>query len=173
MKEQIEKQLHDFVEEICRISYMDGMKDASLSKGELFKREVNKAYRRGLNDAWECARKICTNWCLSDKTLAEIFGNGKTIDDIMREYSASEAIAKIKEYEKKQTDEIKVGDEVYSETSNTKAVVTRVTSWGEYECINSCGAQFVLEKETWNRYWKKTSRHFSQIAEVLKELGGE
>ncbi len=62
------------------------------------------SYQRGLNDAWECAKKIAEREddmrnCFHDIAPAEIFGK----------YSASEAIAKIKEYEDK-SKKIKVGD---------------------------------------------------------------
>ena len=63
-------------------------------------REVGERhYQKGLSDAWEAARKICANWCISDDDLALIFGKGKTIDDIMREFTAPEAIEKLKAYE--------------------------------------------------------------------------
>lgn len=74
-------------------------------------KEIQEVYQRGLSDAWEAARKICANWCISDDDLALIFGKGKTIDDIMREFTATEAIEKIRQYEQKQ-EEIKVGDVV-------------------------------------------------------------
>lgn len=74
-------------------------------------KQVNEAYQRGLNDAWEAARKIVT-W--PDRSLV----NSDTFDldpgeSIFTKYSASEAIAKLKAYEEqKAKDEIKVGDEV-------------------------------------------------------------
>lgn len=58
-----------------------------------------EAYEQGLSDAWEAARKICTNWVLPDSVLSKIFGMDKTIDDIMKESTASEAIEKIRQYE--------------------------------------------------------------------------
>lgn len=59
-------------------------------------------YQCGLNDAWGAARKICTNWVLPDSVLSKIFGMDKTIDDIMKENKASEAIEKIRQYEQEQ-----------------------------------------------------------------------
>ena len=60
-------------------------------------------YRDGLNDAWECAKKIvCTDSC--DRKMNNIFDDdfyyAKT--NILNKYSASEAISKIKEYEEKE-----------------------------------------------------------------------
>lgn len=86
-------------------AYQKGFNSALAVKAEILEMERNVGYEKGLDEAWKSARKICTNWCISDRSLAEIFGKGHTIDDIMRLNSASEAIAKIKEYEEKQKQE--------------------------------------------------------------------
>lgn len=135
------------------------------------KEEVwNARYLKGLNDAWDAAREICTNWVLSDKALSDIFGEGKTIDDIMRDYSASEAIARIKEYEEKRMEEmqeededIKVGDEI--KCGNRLCVVTRVGD-GYMTVVYDNGDGGVLAKEK----CQKTGRHFPKIAEALKQM---
>ena len=65
-------------------------------------------YERGLNDAWECARKIGTeikDGGIDIYTLKEIFGKEATTVSIFRDYSAKEAIAKINTYEDKQKDD--------------------------------------------------------------------
>jgi len=74
------------------------------------KLEEDEYYQRGLSDAWEAARKICTNWVLPDSVLSKIFGMDKTIDDIMKESTASEAIEKIRAYEQEQEEQITKGD---------------------------------------------------------------
>ena len=60
---------------------------------------VDEAYERGLSDAWECARKLCQ--CEDEGGLGnhcgEIFSR-KDFFDIF-DYSAAEAIRKLKEYE--------------------------------------------------------------------------
>lgn len=53
-------------------------------------------YNSGLNDAWEAARKII------DRTSRTINAFGMGVPDIFNRYTASEAIAKIREYEEKQ-----------------------------------------------------------------------
>jgi len=75
--------------------YIDGLNRISDYEDKIRK----EAYEKGLSDAWEAARKICTNWVLPDSVLSEIFGMDKTIDDIMKENTASEAIEKIRQYE--------------------------------------------------------------------------
>ena len=53
-------------------------------------------YERGIHDAWECARKIDTNRDLENYVFGDDLDNG------YRNLSASEAMAKVKEYEEKQ-----------------------------------------------------------------------
>lgn len=75
------------------------------------KRAYQRGYQRGrkdgLKDAWECARKIILER-QDDYTVADtisIFSCNKR--DVILRFSASEAIAKIKEYEEKQNVDIK------------------------------------------------------------------
>lgn len=72
-------------------------------------KEIDEAYQRGLDDAWEAARKIVK---MPDTPYWGVFGEYK--NDLFRKITASEAIEKLKTYEEKQKadDEIKVGDEV-------------------------------------------------------------
>lgn len=70
--------------------------------------ERNDAYQRGLNDAWEAARKITLNTNqggVPTKELAMIFGEFNSCSEIMVRSTASEAVAKLKEYEQKQADD--------------------------------------------------------------------
>ena len=74
------------------------------------------AYQRGLEDAWEAARKISVielNGGLTGKELMKIYGT-MDIHKIYDDNTASEAIAKLKAYEEKQKadNRIEVGDEV-------------------------------------------------------------
>ena len=71
-------------------------------------------YKRGLVDAWEAAKKIALDkedGGLDTVAYCEIFGYGKGFGTILKKFSASEAIEKIRQYEQKQ-EEIKVGDVV-------------------------------------------------------------
>lgn len=129
-------------------------------------KEIDEAYQRGLDDAWEAARKIVT-W--PDRSLI----NSDTFDldpgeSIFTKYSASEAIAKLKAYEEQQKadDEIKVGDVVMVCTDSNKYtfVVTKVNDesvWG----VDADGS--------WN-FWDindvtKTDKHYN-IDKILEEM---
>lgn len=151
--------------------YKQGVNDGSLD----VKMRVDGAYEKGLNDAWECARKIM----LSDEDggiahidIQKIFGG--SYYQAMMNYSPSEAIAKIKEYEEKQkqvADEIKVGDEVYIIMENYPSVVTCIFSESGLDNpkavhITKSGKYAVTPLSQLH----KTGKHFDQIAEVLKQL---
>lgn len=70
-------------------------------------------YENGLNDAWEAARKIALDkedGGLDTVAYCEIFGYGKGYGAVLKTFTASEAIEKIRAYE--QTKEDKNFDEV-------------------------------------------------------------
>ena len=120
-------------------------------------------YQQGLDDAWNAARKIVT-W--PDRSLV----NSDTFDldpgeNIFTKYSASEAIAKLREHEQQKADKIAVGDEV-DYKGMTKYVVT-----GIVDDDTICG--FSLNG-LWNantiKEVTKTGRHFPQVAELFKAM---
>lgn len=133
------------------------------------------SYEKGLNDAWELAKKIilparphCSNFTGSD--LRNIFGVDG-YDNVMSRFSASEALAKFQEYEEKQKEnaELKIGDEIEirAESSIPRMVVTQIDNQyistvdakGDTRCICKNTTTFV-----------RTGRHFPQIEEILKHL---
>lgn len=85
---------------------------------KMIKEIKEEAYNKGLNDAWELARKLYDNKC---DELGKIFGIWDSFYEIIRNCTPQEALAKLKSYE---DSKIEVGDVVliYGE----EAVVTRV-----------------------------------------------
>ena len=81
----------------------------------IFDKGYGDGHEDGLNDAWECARKICK---MNYETRREALGvddDHDLLGKIFNTFAASEAIDKIKRHEEKQKqadNEIKVGDEV-------------------------------------------------------------
>lgn len=130
-----------------------------------------KTYEDGLNEAWECAKKIeapTVEGGLSGQELALIFKDGATLYKVFKNYSAREAVTRIKEYEEEQKKaaEIKIGDEV-TDNDGWNGVVTYISPDGEYLVVTlQDGSALRWEKE----HFKKTGRHFPQIAEVLKQM---
>lgn len=104
MKDKTIKNAMNGIEKIIRDVYSQGYND-----GIEFSNEAHACtgdYECGLNDAWECARKMMLSdedggIALSD--ILKIFG--MTQYSAIKRFSASEAIAKIKEYEEKQKQE--------------------------------------------------------------------
>lgn len=141
---------------------------------KMYRMLMDKSYERGLNLAWECAKKIATDMTIENlKSCGLIFDGEYEPEEyeysceVINKYSASEAIAKIKEYEehKKKDEEIKVGDEVvyldrvFVITSIVKnEYIIGFDSNGEY-----CSYHYKTKL-------KKTGRTFPQIVEVLKQI---
>lgn len=126
-----------------------------------------KTYEDGLNEAWELARKIV---CMpsdggeSEEWLENTFGTERT-DFILKDYSASEAIDAIENYEK-----LKVGDEVIDKYG-WKRVITKTHNSGEITIMGCNGEFYECCEKAWRMSeFKKTGRHFSQIEEILKQL---
>lgn len=122
--------------------------------------EVEKAYNKGLNDAWELARKIFTTDCA---TLQKVFGHSDEGQIIMTN-EPQEALAKLEAYEKEQN-EIKVGDIVYNDDTMEEGVVTHIDNDEVFMLYDdgSCG----------NTYGNltKTGKHID-IQSVLEQIGG-
>jgi len=151
--------------------YKDGKADTPFTDTE---EAEEKAYNRGLNDAWECARKLVHPRLggYTEEQKQRIFGEYVSSDSILQNFSASEAITKIKEYEDKQKQDakIKVGDEVYSDAFDDKGIVTHITA-DKVACVCIiCNGSTMMKVGTIGLH--KTGRHFPQIAEVLAELRG-
>lgn len=123
---------------------------------------MSKTYEDGLNDAWELARDIITLPNSENKSLTWVRHNVFRTDalfDLIMNYSASEIIEKIKEYE-----EIKVGDEVVN-VKGKKSVVVQVEGL-VITIVESDGIVGRWSKED----FQKTGRHYTQIEEVLNQI---
>ena len=152
--------------------YKQGFKDGKL--------EVKTStYTKGLNDAWEAARKIMlckSKGGLGYEVALKIFQQaditGTEHFDILRTYSASEAIAKIKEYEEKQEEQakeeekFKVGDEVISDERRFVVLGIDEFKWCNLWCLdNGLTHDNICSKDL-----RKTGRSFPQLAELFKQM---
>lgn len=143
--------------------------------------DIEAAYQRGLNDAWEAAKKIINlprDGGLTVYDLINIFG--VDYDDperVLKDFKGKSAVKRIATYEakKKAEEEIKVGDEitvrvhspertinviVYDILKIGSTMVYDTLSFGEGKCF----------KISWNPEIKKTGRHFPQVAELLDAM---
>lgn len=130
--------------------------------------DETEAYQRGLNDAWEAARKIVDSRNFTE--LSNLFDGGndrsgaytvRTPYYVIQNYTAAEAIEKLLVYEEAQ--EIHVGDEV--ETVCEKFVVTLIGN-DNYFGVEKGGALISANKN----YCKKTGRRFPEVAALLEKM---
>lgn len=129
-------------------------------------------YQKGLDDAWEAARKIVDMWDRIDNDeLLAIFGiteriGHSTIKSLFEKQTANEAMLELETYEEKQNDKIVVGDEV--NWNSDVIVVTRLYKDGEHDwCdgISKDGIAFHVLAEN----VCKTGKHFN-IASILEDM---
>lgn len=132
---------------------------------------VKEAFIDGMNLAWECARKIAQT--MKRDEITTCFGERDEIGRkmIFEEYSASEAIAKIKEYGEKQKqteDEIKVGYEVYNLDPENKRIVTAIDG---NKAIQLCSNGKYTVDNIDTLHW--TGREDLRIKKVLEKITNE
>ena len=155
------------LEQIRKEAFEEGYKEGmQLSIDDA---KLKEEYQQGLNDAWEAVGKIY-NMC-SD-VRHKIFKEN-LIRKILSIYSASEAIEKIRQYEQGQK-EIKVGDEVeriLDGEVDSKAVFLEENN-GYYHCLFWTGSFFTTLSYP-KKQFRKTGRHFPEIAAVLEKMRGD
>ena len=152
--------------EIFNRGYKQGFKDgkeADCDCKDNMENEYNRGFNEGLFEAWECVKRIYDLQC---DTVKEIFGS-KYFKDVLENYSASEAIKKVEEYEEKQkqVDEIKVGDEVTERGWSYKGIVTRAN---EVCCYVMWRDGSSGRRDTDDLH--KTGKHIDGLDEILKQL---
>lgn len=154
------------MEQVRKEAYDKGYDDAAAEIGSNEQQAIaEKAYQKGLSDAWECARKIS---CMAYNTCDEIFGL-VIAANIFNENIASEAIEKIRAYEQAQKEKeeqmIQVGDEVIYDGRRC-VVITPETTKRYGSLMDAEGRRHGFE----NKEVEKTGRHFSEIAEVFAKM---
>ena len=176
MDEEIRQALNE-VREMKQMCGNINMKLTNIvtQRGQDIKKKLEDEYQRGLEDAWEAARKIADMWTKIDNDeLLAIFGiteriGHSTIRAMFEKQTANEAMLELEAYEEKQqTDNcIEIGDEV--ETEDGKRFV--VTAFGSgLDCdiaVGVCADGLGLGVDL--KELHKTGRHFD-IASILKEM---
>lgn len=130
-------------------------------------------YQRGLNEAWEAARKVYlpeNQGGLSIFELNYVF-DVRHISTLFTEFSAKEVIEKLHAYEaekkaKEEEEEIKVGDEVET-TAFNKVIVLKHLHDGYYAALNDKFEKVMIHS---SGITKKTGRHFPQVEELLDAM---
>ena len=146
-----------------KTGYDKGYQEGALNPSSI---GYEHGYEAGLNDAWECARKIITmEWKDKHEALND---PSMFLTDTFDNISALEAIEKLRDYEAKK-DEIKVGDEVRLKDLGLIGVVTRLADLEQAACI-----MFDDGSATWKSVngAKKTGRYFP-IEDILEQMRSE
>ena len=89
------------LEQVRKEAYDKCRGDVEMLAHKLYSPKIDGAYQRGLNDAWEAARKISMskiNGGLSWEVMNDIFGTASP-SKIYKTFTASEVIEKIRQYE--------------------------------------------------------------------------
>jgi hypothetical protein len=152
------------IEKAKREGYDEGVTDTIFN---------TDTYTQGLNDAWECAKKIMQ---LPNDTQ-ELFY-----------LSAKEAIAKIKEYEEEQQNikscdiKFRVGDIVilnrdvcgYKNAKGSKGIIEKI-AFDDGIKEEKAFVNFVGGLNGWYRlrYLTNTGKHYQLIKEILAEIRGD
>ena len=127
----------------------------------------DKAYQAGMEKAWEIARRIrlnCEDGGIDGDGLRQMFGTANTYT-IIKDNTASEAVAKIKAYDNvTPSDRIEVGDEVRAEEGHV-FVVTGITDRGSIYGFDKDGMWLVRVKDR----LRKTGKHYD-IASILEAM---
>lgn len=124
-----------------------------------------EAYQRGLNDAWEAARWIAdTTYDVERKIFDCCYW------DVVKTFTAAEAIEKLKAYEQEQEKEFKVGDE-FENGSGKKFVVLKMNGKEIDRYIDVDGKTYCMTVKY--KEMRKTGRHFPEIATVLEKMREE
>ena len=133
--------------------------------------DMESARIAGQNEAWELARKIIlppSKGGMSSDDYIAIFGNCISESYVMKNYTYSEASAKVAEWEEGK-DEIKVGDIVKHNETEYTGIVTRVSErMDKITIIFKDGSSESYDSSMFH----KTGRHID-IDRFLNQIGGE
>ena len=169
--EQISKNIADMVEDFKKQineAYQKGY-DAGIIASS-FVDKSDEAYQRGLEDAWEAAKKLFSSMADSDieKAFPIEWNNGGF--KALMNLQPQEAIAKLKAYEENKDGPIKVGDIVdrYIDGKFDSRGIYLEEDDGYWRCLFDTGAilmTFAYPKEQ----FKKTGKHYD-IAPILEAM---
>lgn len=166
------------IEQIRKEAYEQGQEDLRKScvpkDEEAYGIGYNEGFQCGLDLAWDAARKVLFNpddGGMSAFDVNEVFGESSWT--VMKDFSASEVVAKIKEYKEKQ-EEIKVWDEV--KAFEKKPFIVTGFGYGDDEEDVYCYG-FVTENGISTSAKKnscvRTGRRLHDIDAVLEKMRNE
>ena len=132
--------------------------------------EIEQAFARGCNEAWELTRKI---FDMETNDIEDIFikEDAWNLGTVLNNYTYPEAAAKVAEWEKAK-EEIKVGDVYMSRVGNYFVIYDIDHEKGIAKILWSDLSNSARELEDIKEYYIKTGRHID-IDSFLKQIGEE
>ena len=133
----------------------------------------DEAYQAGMDKAWEIARRIrlnCEDGGIDGDGLHKMFGTAN-IYTIIKDNTASEAVAKIKAYDNvTHSDRIEVGDivERYVDGKLDSKGIYLQEDGGYWRCLFDTGAVLMTFAYPKGQF-KKTGKHYD-IASILEAM---
>ena len=135
---------------------------------------IEEAYKRGLDDAWECARRLVWETSLNEAEHMGFIAKEESAE-ILRDYTVTAAMKAVELYDKKLKAEIKVGDEAKNTLrlmDNAVGYVIGTTIEGDYNVSRYIDGK--IKTGTWRREnCIKTGRHSDAVVQLLAEMEGE
>ena len=175
----MDEEIRQTINEVREMKQMCGNINMKLTnivtqRGQDWKKKLEAEYQRGLDDAWECARKLFSSMADSDieKAFPVEWNNGGF--NALINLQPQEAIAKLKAYEEKQKedDKIVVGDEVEWDDDFIidRFIVTRIYQpYGKKEQCDGINDDGDVYRAVLIESLVKTGRHFD-IASILEDM---
>jgi len=96
------------------------------------------------------------------------------LEDIITDVGFVETLNRAESYEEKKNSSsafFKVGDVIYSQMTDSKAIIISFNAWNEWNCIDTCGTGFVITASKMS-LWKKIG-HIDEVEQLLDKLRGE
>ena len=184
-RDMMDEEIRQALSEVREMKQMCGNINMKLTnivtqRGQNWKAKLEAEYQRGLEDAWEAARKIADMWeTMDNEDLLETFGvtakiGESVIGTLFKKQTANEAMLELETYEEKQQtdDKIVVGDEVEWDNDFTgdRFIVTRIYQpYGKKEQCDGIDDDGDVYRAVLVESLVKTGRHFD-IASILKEM---
>ena len=176
LEDKIKKLMEENIRLIAENTKLKAKDDVLKTSCDDYEEKVNDmcdtARAEGQDEAWELARKIIlppSKGGMSSDDYVAIFGRCISEAYVMKNYTYSEAAAKVAEWEKAK-EEIKVGD-VFQDDDGNNAIVTSIKGNTVYYMWDDGDTRSGFAEDV-KKHFTKTGRHID-IDSFLKQIGEE
>lgn len=134
---------------------------------DVIENEIEEAYNKGLNDAWELAKKLWLPTSYGGKNSEEVMKIfGCDYYAISKLFTPQEALTKLEAYEKEQEQKIAAGDIVTTINGECEYLVTSVQLPNTLHTVNTRNGYLQTMKIS---SAKKTGKHID-IQPILEQI---